>query len=147
VRYNLLIYTLLFLLLIILNCDRDISPLQSEGKISLEEALDIVINKVIQDDTTGKAIYANPEIISSSDTIFVLTKEFYTFDFDSWFFFVDDMVLANWSHPCRYVFVNINNKDYEVRSSHIYPTCYRDLILVRIWPKDLKPNYDFNATP
>jgi len=82
-RYNLLISYLLFFLITICTCERNISTLESEDKISLAEASDIVIYSVIQDDTISLAIYVIPEIISSGDTIFVSELKFYEMLFDN----------------------------------------------------------------
>ena len=41
--------------------------------------------------------------------------------YESWFFFVDDMPLANWEHPCRYIFVNVKTGDYELLSKRRPP--------------------------
>ena len=32
----------------------------------------------------------------------------------SWLFFVDDRPFGNWSHPCRYIYVNVLDGSYEV---------------------------------
>ncbi len=140
-RYNLIIVYLLFFLVIICTCEKNISSLKPEDKISLAEASDIVIHNVIRDDTISLAIYVIPKIISSGDTIFVSEHEqkFYQFNFDSWFFFIDDAPPANWAHPCRYVFVNINNGECKVYSDNFFPTCYRNLEMLRSWPPDQNP--------
>ena len=32
----------------------------------------------------------------------------------SWLFFIDDFPFGNWSHPCRYIYVNVLDGNYEV---------------------------------
>ena len=36
-------------------------------------------------------------------------------------FFINDDTMANWSHPCRYVYVNAKGGDYEVHQHSMPP--------------------------
>ena len=57
---------------------------------------------------TEKEIFVKPEQINpvvffQTDNIINLPNS------RCWFFFIDEMPYANWSHPCKYVFINVSN--------------------------------------
>jgi len=84
---------------------------------SMEEAKGLVIDRILSGDVSGKAIY-QVKIPISKGTIVKGWKtdvETVVMPFEKgWFFFVDDYRTANWEHPCRYVFVDYEAKEYKV---------------------------------
>ena len=77
--------------------------------LSSSEAFDLVLSKVLYGDSEGKKVYVTsaplqPNTVTSGDPYNPINSP----DNLSWFFFIDDFPNANWSHPCRYVFVEMN---------------------------------------
>ncbi len=72
---------------------------------SPEQAADLVVSELLGGDCVGRIVQYIPEALPAGhgidgwhDTI--------DMPFDGYFVLVDDMALANWEHPCRWVFVN-----------------------------------------
>ncbi len=69
------------------------------------QAADLVLENLLAGDYSGKVIYALPVLLSEGHVISSWHDD-YTAPFDSWLILVDEMALANWEHPCRWVFVS-----------------------------------------
>ena len=139
-KYYSLCYLLIFILFFI-SCEENND---SDSQLSLTEASEIVIDEIIQGDTISVVIYAIPEIIQKMDSIIVSndSDRFYQFDFDTWFFFIDDAPPANWAHDCRYIFVNPKTSEHYLYEENYFPICYEDLIIVKSWPSDINPFWE-----
>lgn len=103
----------LFLLLCVVACSISIHS-QSEYPISRDKAWEIVKNNILDHQTEGINLYACDTITFAGSCIKTILTDEYSPLFDSWFFFIDDVPNANWEHPCRYVFINIDNGKYEI---------------------------------
>lgn len=70
-----------------------------------KKALDLIFNKNIVD-TSKSEIYISKWMVPK-DTIIELWDEKITVPYNCYLIFVDDHPMAEWSHPCRYIFVNL----------------------------------------
>ena len=72
--------------------------------VSMDEAIEIVIDSILEGDTTVIDLYINP---NPGDTMVSGWSYTYVNPYpDGWFFFIDDAPPANWTHPCRYIFLS-----------------------------------------
>ena len=78
----------------------------TNAQITEHEAFNILENKVITKSLDSLEIFVtktllpnNTEVTSYSNTILKTTE-------DSWMFFIDEQPFENWSHQCKYVFIN-----------------------------------------
>ena len=77
------------------------------GNITREEAYGLARKKldVSMDEVD---IYASIRRLAPGTTFRLGEKSLTSPVGESWLFFVDDQPQANWEHPCRYVFVDMN---------------------------------------
>ncbi len=76
-------------------------------------------------------LYQYSKTVSSSDTIKLWNRKISSPFKESVLFFIDDVPLANWTHPCRYVFVDKQNQNsYEVISETSPPTNFEGYSLL-----------------
>jgi len=102
--------------------------------ISKEDAWKIVQKEVLNGKTSDINAYqwVKPFLKNSLiDSRFLNIK---SPDFDSWFFFLDEMPLANWGHPCKYVFVNIKDGTVELKMQQFPPDLENFDILIEYRP-------------
>jgi hypothetical protein len=79
----------------------------SDSITSQTDAWNVVMSQVLQGKIDGKWAYVCNEPMTTGSVIEMWNGSI-EFPFDSgWFFFIDDQPLANWEHPCRYVFVDL----------------------------------------
>jgi hypothetical protein len=71
---------------------------------SPQEAADLVLDRILSGDYDDKVIYALPVMLSGGESLMSWHEEI-AVPFDAWLVLIDDMALANWEHPCRWVFV------------------------------------------
>lgn len=75
----------------------------------------LVLDKILKGDLSGKAVYMVATPISKGTIVRGWTgtsEEVFSMPFENgWFFFIDDMFGANWTHACRYIFTDFNGKD------------------------------------
>ncbi len=92
------------------------------SQFSKQQAIDTVINYVIVADTGLVNVFVSNNTYSSSEILLLEHYDSITFGFtESWVFFVDDLPLANWHHPCRYIAVSAASGEYEIIPQSIYP--------------------------
>ena len=84
--------------------------------VTFEEAEQILTNRVLAGDVEGLRVFGLPQIQKQGTQIRSWTGESPPAPAASWFFFVDDLPLANWEHACRYVFI-----EEKTATAHIYP--------------------------
>lgn len=77
------------------------------GNITREEAYGLAMKKldVSMDEVD---IYASIRRLAPGTPVHMLFEDLNSPAKESWLFFVDDVPQANWEHPCRYVFVDVN---------------------------------------
>jgi len=73
---------------------------------SPEEARDLVLTELLDGDTTGKRLMVHPELLHAGTAIPTWHGTALSVPADGFVVFVDDFALANFEHPCRYVFVD-----------------------------------------
>ena len=83
-------------------------------------------------DTTGIDVYELKTMLPANavvQTVFPDTVQ-YTTHCDSWFFFVDDHPGYRYTHPVRYVFIYVQDGDYEVIHEGFPPDNFDELELI-----------------
>lgn len=100
-------------------------------------AIDIVLNHILVDDIENVKVYASFNAISIDTPLYLAfgapIKCPYALN---WVFFVDDMPFAAWEHPCRYIFVDANDGQYQIISDRpAYPWgIHHDFELIAVGP-------------
>lgn len=85
--------------------------------ISKEDAWDSVKLSILKDSLKLKEVYLMDNVVKANSVIKTVNKDFVSPNYDAWFFFIDDMPLNSWEHPCRYLFVNI--EDGSINTFHM----------------------------
>ena len=109
----------------------DSSPEEVVG--ALKEAKRLVVDDILGGDISGKAIYMVKSPISEGTIARGWRPKVQTFvmPFDrGWFFFIDDHLMANWEHPCRYVFIDYQATEYREFEAYTPP---------EVWEKSTSP--------
>jgi hypothetical protein len=93
------------------------------SQISKDSAF-IIVQKtlLLEDNYSSKNIYVHKNIISPLDTLKTFYNEIITPNYYSWFFFIDDIPLANWGHDCRYVFVDSQTGYLTIQNANLPPS-------------------------
>ena len=78
-------------------------------KISQEQAWEIVKQDVLGNKCENINVYVSTYVISPNTQIKTLGRDENSPNIDSWLFFIDDIPYGNWSHPCRYIYVDSEN--------------------------------------
>ena len=78
-------------------------------KISQEQAWEIVKQDVLDNKCENINVYVSTYVISPNTQIKTLGRDENSPNIDSWLFFIDDIPYGNWSHPCRYIYVDSEN--------------------------------------
>lgn len=87
-------------------------------------------------------IYVTNNTIGISDTIHLMGSMIIMPPQDScWLFFVDEMPLANWGHPCKYVFVNISSGKCDIIEANT-PPYNLSINAIKIVPRSGYSNQD-----
>lgn len=102
------VFLCLFALLGLAACDDD-DGYSEESPISRDLAYEMVKMKLF---TYGKPfneidIYATKDMLPANTQVTTMSEEFTSPDSESWLFFIDEIpLIANWGHPCKYIFVD-----------------------------------------
>ncbi|MEZ5195315.1 MAG: hypothetical protein R2764_02605 [Bacteroidales bacterium] len=87
------------------------------AQITRDEAVDIVISEIIAPDSVWyHHLYSRYEKMYFNDTLWLDGLwDYHLCPFEeSWVFFIDDEPIVFWAHPCRIVFMNVSNSEYEI---------------------------------
>jgi len=110
------------------------------AQISREEAIDLVITEIMEPGSLQyHHLYSKYDKMYLNDTLWLdQMVDFYLCPYnENWVFFIDDMPVVHWAHPCRYVFVDANNADYEIIDEywppHPFLTNYTNFFLEWEW--------------
>ena len=63
-------------------------------------------------------IWASKKPIPAKTTIIYGANEFVSPDIEAWCFFIDELPMGDWSHPCQYIFVDANHQIH--KKKHIF---------------------------
>lgn len=87
-----------------------------------KQADNLVLNTLLISDLESSDVYSLDTLISKNDTIWHFDGGFIKSPYNTaWAYFVDDCPFANWVHPCRYIFVNATNGNYQLINSELPP--------------------------
>ncbi|UCB52971.1 MAG: hypothetical protein JSV10_02455, partial [Candidatus Zixiibacteriota bacterium] len=107
-------------------------PLPDEDIVqAMEEAKRLVIDDILSGDLSGKAIYMVKSPVTEGTVARGWKADVETFVMPfgkGWFFFIDDYRMANWTHPCRYVFVDFEARKHSVLQATTPPTIWEESI-------------------
>lgn len=78
-------------------------------RVSQEQAWEILKRDVLDYKFDNVNIFVSTSIIEANSLIKTYGKEEVSSDTNSWLFFIDDIPYGNWSHPCRYIYVDCEN--------------------------------------
>ena len=100
-----------------------------QAQYSREQAVDILIEEVVgQDSIQYHHFFSKIEMMFEGDTLW--GDGYFEYQicpyFENWVFFVDDLPLANWAHPCRYIFFDKQNGAYTIIEDNWPPLNYLD---------------------
>jgi hypothetical protein len=113
-------------------------PFTSIGQFSHQQAIDLVLNKILVADTGHINVYSSDTTIDTSTLILKYNRTIALPYASNWVFLSDDNPFASWSHSCRYVIVNSSNGDYTIDTSNLCPvnlqTGYEAILLRPILP-------------
>ena len=98
--------------------DLNFSP---NTKISQDLAWKIVQTKVLKNALDNIDVYVSKNPILPNTVIDATYTTDQSPDFTSWAFFIDDVPYGNWSHPCRYVYVNVVGGNFIVHQNRWSP--------------------------
>lgn len=71
-----------------------------------DDALQALLDESVILDFQSKIILVSKDAAKAGQTISTARGEVITAGSEGWFFFVDDHPIANWDHPCRYIFIS-----------------------------------------
>lgn len=95
--------------------------LPANAKITKAQAIDMVLNEILAGDIGNVEVYVSVNLISDEDGVLIYNTTLACPYSLNWVFFVDDFVFANWAHPCRYIFMNYENGEYQIVSEEWFP--------------------------
>ena len=78
------------------------------------DAADLVVDELLAEGYEGKSILSYPVTLSSGQMVQTWNDQVEA-PFDGFLVLIDDMALANWEHPCRWVFVSFDGRMQVVR--------------------------------
>lgn len=77
----------------------------ANAELTRNDAEDLVLNQILVDDIGKVDVYIANNVISAQEGLTLWNDEIITCPYYSnWTFFVDDIPVANWYYPCRYIF-------------------------------------------
>lgn len=104
------IFLLLFVVLGFVACDDEKEGYTGEIPISRDAAYELVKKQVSDKPLNEIDIYVTPDMLPANTLVTTMSEEFTSPNCKSWLFFVDEMPMGNWSHPCKYIFVDASGK-------------------------------------
>lgn len=89
--------------------------------ITRKDAENIVLLQILSNDIGKVDVYSLSTLLNSGDKILISDRQLNCPYFQNWVFLVDDFVRASWAHPCRYIFVNEANGNYQIINETMPP--------------------------
>lgn len=93
---------------------------QNNNLVTQDAAWDKVKEKIVKD-LNGVNVYASSSVLAPNKAIATWNGEEKAPSYESWFFFIDDMPFCNWTHPCRYVYVDTREGKVTIMSKRHPP--------------------------
>ncbi|MBQ5474665.1 MAG: caspase family protein, partial [Lachnospiraceae bacterium] len=121
------------------------SQAQHRVQIKQNEAWNIVEKEVIGNRKDSVNVFMSNSIIKANHSVSTINKTGISTEYDSWFFFIDDMPFESWEHSCRYVFVNVNNGKYNIYNFQL-PPLIKDMTPIIEQKKTRVKNQLFNIS-
>lgn len=104
------ILCLLFtIILVACNNEENINP-PAGTLMSRESAYTLVKKEICTLSLKDIDIWVSKEPIPAKTTIIYGANEFVSPDIEAWCFFIDELPMGDWSHPCQYIFVDANHQ-------------------------------------
>lgn len=129
-----------------------ITDIPVKNSLTQNDALNLVLSEVLENSLDGEKIYYSPNITKPNTDLGIEPYEgqYVSPDGYSWFFFIDDHPKTNWSHPCRYVFVELDG-DIKVIDGGWWPKNSLELIEIKDFElkefKIFQPVYNLDQIP
>lgn len=93
----------------------------SQKNKELNRAIEFIKEFIPEDSLNKMNVYISREELKPKTKIKLFNKEILSPDYNSWFVFIDDMPNKGWTHPCRYVFMNLKNNEYMIIKGKLPP--------------------------
>src|SRR5271157_1203231 len=92
------------------------------GQITRQQAIDTVLFKILSSDTGKVDIYVCDSMKRLNDTITLANGSYVVCPFDSnWVFYIDNYPLAQWTHPCQFLFFNSSTGADSILTQKFFP--------------------------
>lgn len=100
-------FFLLFILLGFAACDDGNDGYTGEIPIPRDAAYELVKKQVSDKQLNEIDIYATKDMLPANTPVIISRDDTLSSNHDSWLFFIDEIpLIANWGHPCKYIFVD-----------------------------------------
>lgn len=96
--------------------------ISEKTEITQELAWQIVKLCVLKNQLDNIDVYVSKDTVHPKTTIECYYSTELSPNYTSWIFFIDDVPFGNWSHLCRYVYVNAIGGKYEIHENTWLPT-------------------------
>lgn len=91
-------------------------PVSAASVNSPEEAAELVLEELLEGSFVGKIVYSLPRAVEAGEILGSWNSEVVV-PIDGYLVLIDDMALANWEHPCRWVFVGFEGNMEIIRKT------------------------------
>lgn len=124
----------LFSLITLIGCDNEdnVTKVRQNGleisedtEITQELAWEIVKRRVLNNQLEEIDVYVSENPVQPNTTIETYSTPEQSPNYTSWLFFIDYIPYGNWSHPCKYVYVNVVGGKFETHEHSMPPIMYQ----------------------
>lgn len=106
-------------------------PMNAQGvQVSKNEAADLVLHEVLPGVIGTVDVFISKSPVLATTGLRLPRRSIACPYRSNWVVFIDDHVHANWAHPCRYVFVNTERREYRIVNDVIFPARAEDFEMV-----------------
>jgi hypothetical protein len=96
--------------------------------LSREEAVTLATQVLPGGTTDGVRLYVAPDPVAPGETIASAKHPVFTAPSAGWFLFVDRVPMANWEHPCWYIFVDARSGELSRYDAMVPPAQLTELV-------------------
>jgi hypothetical protein len=129
-------------------CVLVLSAVFLQASMGRQEAIDLVLDSILANELNHIDVFASQSVVTGSVKTLNCTIPC---PFPSnWVFFIDDHPSAQWSHPCRYLFVNTATGAYETVNRTFFPSqenVFEKISTSNITPTPLMPPVNPSPLP